>query len=587
MPSVGLAMYWLLVCLALTLAFEPVQPVWATPWLELNHLKLLVAACGLLWAGELASRRRLPRVWRCSRPTVLAAAGFLVIATLSALLAGGLRSEALKFVGRFASGLFVLVLTLEVVTTPARLRRLVWAVIVGAGLSACLGLGEAAGWAVLDPLLAAFKTAPTLVGGDLRVSASLQYATIAAMFFELAAPLALVAAATASSRLAQGLAIAIAAACSAVVVLTLTRAGIAVLVVVFGLLLGLAWARPGYRRLRLPTGVAAASLVCVFVGLATHVASFGTRLSTENDLGWYAATYAAPESISLAPDAATALTVTAHNTGQATWTAAGDHAYALGYHWLTADGGAELQVAPGEVPLPRDVASGDAVQVPLELRAPLPPGEYRLAWGMLQHDIVWFHYRGSPDAETLVNVSPGTGLGPTLATPGVQARDDQVALPLVVARRDLWTTALRIAAQHPLLGIGPDNFRHVYGTYLGLAEWDDRVHANNLYLEMLADFGVVGALVFAVLLAPSVAAGIRALRSPPDGPVSPWSVGLAVSLLAFFLHGLLDYFLEFTPVYLLFWLIVGLLLAAQHLRGQPAPGVGPVAAALPRGDGCA
>jgi O-antigen ligase/polysaccharide polymerase Wzy-like membrane protein len=559
----------LLLCLALTLAFEPVHPVWATPWLEINQLKLLVGASAVVWAAQVVWQRRAPRVWRCSRPLVLAAAGFVLVATLSAVLAGSFRLEALKFVGRLASGVLVLLLTVEVTSTEARLRQLVWAVIVGAGLSACLGLGEAAGWTLLDPLLAEFKVAPTLVGGDLRVSASFQYATIAAMFFELAVPLALVAAATATRRSSRWLATAIALACTVVVVLSLTRAGIGVLLAILALLLGLAWTRPRYRSLLGPSTVAALGLVGVFVGLATHVASFGTRLSTENDLGWYAATYDAPASVSLSGDSASFVTVAARNTGQATWTAHGEHAYALGYYWLTADGLSALRLAPVEVPLPHDVASGETVQVPLELQPPLPPGDYRLAWGMLQHDVVWFHYRGSPDAETLVHVSAGAG--PPPPAPGVQARDDQPALPLVVARRELWTAALRMFAEHPLLGVGPDNFRHVSGTYLGLAVWDDRVHANDLYLEMLADLGIVGAAALAILLAPAVVGGVRLVRDPPAGPLALLGLGLAASLLAFFLHGLLDYFLEFTPVYLLFWLIVGLLLAAQSLRRDSSP----------------
>ena len=37
------------------------------------------------------------------------------------------------------------------------------------------------------------------------------------------------------------------------------------------------------------------------------------------------------------------------------------------------------------------------------------------------------------------------------------------------------------------------------------------------------------------------------------------AIGLGAALLAFFLHGAVDYFMEFTPTYGLFWLIAGLL----------------------------
>jgi hypothetical protein len=44
-----------------------------------------------------------------------------------------------------------------------------------------------------------------------------------------------------------------------------------------------------------------------------------------------------------------------------------------------------------------------------------------------------------------------------------------------------------------------------------------------------------------------------------------WLAGLSASLLAFYLHSTVDSFLEFTPVYLLFWLIVGMSLAAAEI----------------------
>ena len=65
-------------------------------------------------------------------------------------------------------------------------------------------------------------------------------------------------------------------------------------------------------------------------------------------------------------------------------------------------------------------------------------------------------------------------------------------------RSVLWQTACTIAREHPVLGIGPDNFRHTYGRYLGLAAWDERVHANNSYLEVLAGMGAIGVAALGV-----------------------------------------------------------------------------------------
>jgi O-antigen ligase len=210
------------------------------------------------------------------------------------------------------------------------------------------------------------------------------------------------------------------------------------------------------------------------------------------------------------------------------------------------------------------VPPGAAVQISVEVAAHLPPGDYRLAWGMLQEHVLWFHDRGDPDAETLVHVSgtePASAISPIAEEP----RSDALSALPPLPRAELWTAAVQMFRRHPVLGVGPDNFRHVYGSYLGLDRWDDRVHANNLYLELLADLGALGFVAFVGVVAPGIVGLARGLRLSTPGPVAIWRAALGASLLAFFVHSTLDSFLEFTPVYLLFWLIVGMSLSAAEL----------------------
>jgi len=169
--------------------------------------------------------------------------------------------------------------------------------------------------------------------------------------------------------------------------------------------------------------------------------------------------------------------------------------------------------------------------------------------------VLWFHDRGYADAETLVQVSGGAADGQAAAVTQTPRTDNELAAA-PVAREQLWAAALQMIEQHPLLGVGPDNFRHSYGSYLGLSIWDERVHANNLYLELIADTGVLGAAAFALVIGVALA---RLLGGGPlPGVEGVWMVGLAASLTTFFVHGTLDYFLDFTPIFLLFWMVVGL-----------------------------
>jgi O-antigen ligase len=128
------------------------------------------------------------------------------------------------------------------------------------------------------------------------------------------------------------------------------------------------------------------------------------------------------------------------------------------------------------------------------------------------------------------------------------------------------------------LGVGPDNFRHRYPEVIaatGGTHFDDeRIHANNFYLETLVDLGLAGVVVLALL-----AHGLwRAARTTLARGTDPLELGIVVAIGTFFVHGCVDYFFEFTPTFGLWWL----LLALVGPSDQPtdATQVGPSRAAI-------
>ena len=58
-----------------------------------------------------------------------------------------------------------------------------------------------------------------------------------------------------------------------------------------------------------------------------------------------------------------------------------------------------------------------------------------------------------------------------------------------------------MAREHPILGVGPDNFRLLYGRQFGLSNTDTNVHSNSLYLELLVGSGLIGLAAFGVMMA--------------------------------------------------------------------------------------
>jgi O-Antigen ligase len=575
---------------AVLLPFAAIPPLITTPWFSLTDDKLAFLLLVAAWL--LLGRRALPTL--AESRALLPTGAFILVALVSAgMAATDYADEAARNLARLLAAAFVLLVALRIGQDRSRSRALLWAIAIGGGISALLGIGEAMRLAWFQPLVALFKVAPTRVGGELRVSASFQYATIASMYFEMVAPLAIMLASSARRRSAWVLGSAIAAACTANVVLSLTRAGMLTLAAVLAVILigavvrrraarqsdakaaappkpqtgecpGGAWTRMRERlgvNPKNPFGpqrewrplIAALGCVVVLAGgvglLLVHDPVFDLRLVTESDADWYGAVYSAPATLTLQPNKFQTVDVDVRNEGRITWTIDGTHPFALGYRWLTADGNGVLDLPPAEVPLTHAVPPGASIHLQATLDVPqLPAGTYRLDWGMLQRDVLQFYERGWADAETSVTLQ-GDG-APVASMPAVVPRDDAEA-PWVVGRLELWGAAVRLFAAHPLLGVGPDNFRHYYGAELGLEGWDERVQANNLYLEVLADLGIIGFAAFAWVVA-------GALRGLALGTRDAVAIAVGLALLAFLIHGLLDAFLAFTPTLLLVWMLLGL-----------------------------
>src|SRR5262249_14949100 len=105
----------------------------------------------------------------------------------------------------------------------------------------------------------------------------------------------------------------------------------------------------------------------------------------------------------------------------------------------------------------------------------------------------------------------------------------------------------------PWTGVGPDNFRRLYGRYAGRTFWDERVSANNLLLETGATTGLLGVLALAGTLGAAGVYSARQVRAEGAGEAAA-GVCLLTALVA---HAAVDYTLGFTGPYLLAAFVVG------------------------------
>ncbi len=544
--------------LALLFPWERSHRVIAFPGvIDVTTVEILVLAALGLWVASWVACKRRPRVPRGLAPPL---ALWLAVILTAALAAPLHRSEALKFTARTTMGVLVGWAAFDMVggnaPSPRRWRRLVQCLALAGVMAATVALVEALQVNAVTMWLASFRGGPTRVGDLLRVSSMLGYATIAALVLEMTFPLLLAWALTTERRWVRGVLLTAAAGQLLALALTLTRAAVLGLMAGLAMLAVGAW-RQGRREAATGTVMAGGVLLLWLVLLLAAAPTAALRLRSENEQKWYQATYQAPVRLSAGGGEVLHADVTLTNASVRTWKALGPKRFALSYHLLRGDGA--LMAFEGlRTDLPGDVPAGAAIRLQGVVAAPRAPGEYLLVWDMVQEGTTWFSWKGAPTAITRLSVAP--------AQPGTQASASPpppsaapVRLP-TPGRLALWRAALLMVRERPVLGVGPDNFRLLYGPYMGLKDWARGIHSNNLYIEWLVGTGLAGLAAFLWFNARLVLACYRGQWAwqRRDADMAFWHLAVLAALVTWFVHGLFDSFYEFTPTFVLFWIVAGL-----------------------------
>ena len=118
------------------------------------------------------------------------------------------------------------------------------------------------------------------------------------------------------------------------------------------------------------------------------------------------------------------------------------------------------------------------------------------------------------------------------------------------------------------VGVGEEAFRAAYLPY-ALSGIENAPHAHNLVMQILIELGVVGLLVFIIMLV-SVARVVFTLfaKCRMKHSVSLLALGVYGAFLALLFHGATDYIWYNLRVYLLFFILIGLLSAARQIGNQ-------------------
>ena len=543
--------------------FERIEPLLVLPGQNLTNLEILAVAALVLWLltnlrKESLLAVRIPLVV----PLLLLLGWFLV----SAVLAAQHQAVAFRFTGRLALGILVYSLVVLQANSPFRLRVVVCTLAVSGTLVGALGILEY--WEVsgVASLLSFFRSTGFYVAGRPRVSSTLQYSTITSMYLELALGwgLALLLWVRSSSPWRWALttlpALVIMGTC---IFLTMTRAGLGTLVVMLSLATAAVMWRRGLgietRRLLLLSAI----LAVVFLAVL-GTSDFGLRLRSPDERLWYRVEYRVPSELRLEAGSLNEIEVALQNQGMVNWTREPANPIRLSYHWLPRNTDETIIFEGVRTELQGEVAPGETTRLPARVLAPPEPGEYRLAWEMLKEHRFWFSMHGVEMGTTDVTVEEAAGEVEALVL------EDQLPLPkprFSISRWELWRVAVGMIRDHPFLGVGPDNFRMTYGSVIGVADADRSYHSHNLYLEVFVSIGIAGGLVFLWLLVRLLSHLAPLWKRTEKMDLAFW-VGASAAAAAILVHGLVDYFLEFTPVIVMAWTTFGLIVAGERVNRE-------------------
>ena len=135
-------------------------------------------------------------------------------------------------------------------------------------------------------------------------------------------------------------------------------------------------------------------------------------------------------------------------------------------------------------------------------------------------------------------------------------------------RLNRWSCALRMWQDKPFFGFGPGTYQFEYGRYQRSYEktristdFGTMGTAHSEYFGPLAETGVFGLLSILLVIGTTLYTGIRVYLTSKKRSIRIFSLAVLVGLVSYYLHGLLNNFLDTDKISVLFWGFTAMLVA--------------------------
>jgi len=135
-------------------------------------------------------------------------------------------------------------------------------------------------------------------------------------------------------------------------------------------------------------------------------------------------------------------------------------------------------------------------------------------------------------------------------------------------RINRWNCAIRLFEERPFFGWGPGTYQFVYAPFQRSKEKTiistnagDMGNAHSEYIGPLSESGVLGMITFIIIVITVIVTGLRVYRRSRSPQVKLLSLTVLLGLFSYFIHGLLNNFLDSDKASVPFWGFIAILVA--------------------------
>ncbi|MCK5536772.1 MAG: O-antigen ligase family protein, partial [Bacteroidales bacterium] len=127
-------------------------------------------------------------------------------------------------------------------------------------------------------------------------------------------------------------------------------------------------------------------------------------------------------------------------------------------------------------------------------------------------------------------------------------------------RINRWKAAIRLFAEKPVLGWGPGTYQFQYSQFqfsydktIISTNFGDGGNAHSEYLGALSETGLIGAIVYILIIIFTLKTGILAYYQCNDEKLKLILLGVLLGLLTYYLHSVLNNYLDTDKISIPFW----------------------------------